>query len=59
MNLFAAALFAILGVALIVARRPAAHWQAMFAGGTIRPGCAVAEGVVFLVLAVLVVVMGM
>jgi hypothetical protein len=51
MNLFAAILFLAVGIALIAARRPAARMQAMLAGGTIRPGCAVAEGVVFIVLA--------
>ena len=58
MNLFAALLFLAAGIALIAARRPAAQMQAMIAGGTIRPGCAVAEGIVFLLLGVLVLTLG-
>ena len=54
MNVFAAILFLAAGIALIVARRPAARMQALLAGGTIRPGCAVAEGIVFLILAAVV-----
>lgn len=58
MHIFAAVLFLAVGVALIAARRPAAQMQAMLAGGTIRPGCAVAEGIVFLILAAVVLLVG-
>lgn len=49
----AVTLFAAAGIALILARGPAAHAQALIAGGRIGPGCVVAEGVVFLLLALL------
>jgi hypothetical protein len=52
---FAAGLFAVVGLVLIVWRRSLAEMQAMLAGGTIRPGCAVAEGVVLLLMATAVV----
>lgn len=46
-------LFALCGIALIVGRRPAAQLQALLAGATVVPGCAVAEGITFLLLALM------
>jgi hypothetical protein len=57
MNWLAVLLFAIVGVALIVWRQPAAHWQGMVAGARLHPGCAVAEGVAFLMAAAAVYVL--
>lgn len=48
-----AALFAAIGVLFFIKRRQLAELQSMMAGGTVVPGCAVAEGVVFLILAAL------
>ena len=47
-------LVAVAGGLMIVYRRQLAHMQALLAGGNITPGCAVAEGIVLLVLAVVV-----
>jgi hypothetical protein len=40
------------GILLIVFRRELAEMQAMLAGGSITPGCAVAEGIALIVLAI-------
>jgi hypothetical protein len=53
MHWVAVVLFVVVGAALIVWRVPAAHWQGMVAGGRLPAGCAVAEGIGFLLLAVL------
>jgi hypothetical protein len=45
-------LVALAGAGLIVYRRRLAEMQAMLAGGSITPGCAVAEGIALIVLAV-------
>lgn len=47
-------LVAVAGVGLIVFRRQLAHVQAMLAGGSITPGCAVAEGIALIVLAIVI-----
>jgi hypothetical protein len=52
----AAVLFVIVGVAMILARDYLARVQALFAGGTIVPGCVIAEAILFFVLAVAVIV---
>ena len=52
----AAILFVAVGIAMIVARDYLARVQALFAGGTIVPGCVVAEAVLFFVLAIAVMV---
>lgn len=49
-----ALLFVAFGIALIVKRREAANLQALLAGGSMGPGCAVAEGVALFVLAAVV-----
>jgi hypothetical protein len=54
MILFGALFIALAGVALILLRRPAAQMQAMLAGGNMPPGCAVAEGIALIVLAVVI-----
>jgi hypothetical protein len=48
---------ALAGVGIIVFRRPLAQMQAMLAGGSIAPGCAVAEGIALIVLAIAIVVL--
>lgn len=48
-------LVALAGVGLIVFRRRLAEMQAMLAGGNIAPGCAVAEGIALILLAVAIV----
>ena len=45
------------GVLLIVFRRPMAEMQAMLAGGSIAPGCAVAEGIALILLAIVIYVL--
>ena len=53
----AAALFAVIAVAIYIARAPLARGQALILGGRIGVGCVIAEAVGFLVLAVLVVLL--
>jgi len=45
------------GILLIVFRRPMADLQAMLAGGSITPGCAVAEGIALIALAIVIYVL--
>ena len=47
---------AVAGIATILARRQLAELQSMLAGGTLLPGCVVAEGIAILLLAVAVAV---
>ena len=47
----AAVLFIMIGIVMIAARNYLAHVQSLFAGGTIVPGCVVAEAVGFFLLA--------
>ena len=54
----AAAFIALVGTAVIFQRRRLAHAQAMVLGGSILPGCVVAEGVFLLLLAVAIAVFG-
>lgn len=49
-------LVALAGVGMIVFRRRLAEMQAMLAGGSITPGCAVAEGIALILLAVAIAV---
>ena len=53
-----AVILAIIGIAVILQRRPLAQMHALILGGTVRAGCIVAEGVVLLVFAVLLAVFG-
>lgn len=52
----AVTLFVIVGVAMIVVRKPLADGQAMVFGGSVVPGCVVAEAIVLFVLAALMIV---
>lgn len=54
---FAVLLFIVVGVVLIRARNEVAQGIAMFSGATSPPGCAVAVGIMFFLLAVLTVVL--
>jgi len=47
-------LVALAGVGLIVFRGRLAEMQAMLAGGNITPGCAVAEGIALILLALVI-----
>jgi hypothetical protein len=49
-------LVALAGVGMIVFRGRLAEMQAMLAGGNITPGCAVAEGIALILLAVAIVI---
>ena len=51
------AFLAIVAAAVIIERRRLATMQAMVLGGSVVPGCIVAEGIVLLVIAVALVVM--
>jgi hypothetical protein len=54
---FAVLLFIAVGVVLIRARNEVAQGIAMFSGATSPPGCAVAVGIMFFLLAILTVVL--
>jgi len=49
----ATAFFAVVGIAVIAARRPLARAQSMVAGGTVPPGCVIVEGVALIVIGTL------
>ncbi|MGZ4779606.1 MAG: hypothetical protein ACXV5L_10435 [Thermoanaerobaculia bacterium] len=51
MIIAAVVLFVASGIAMILARNYLAHAQSLFAGGSIVPGCVVAEAVSFFLLA--------
>lgn len=53
----AAVLFMLIGLALIVRRHDLARAQSMVAGGRLGAGCAVVEGVLFLLMALIALVM--
>jgi hypothetical protein len=42
---------AVVGIAVVLGRRPLARMQGAFAGGRVLPGCVIAEGVALIVLA--------
>jgi hypothetical protein len=54
----AAAFIALVGIMVILRRRPLARAQALILGGSILPGCAVAEGIVLLVIAAAIALWG-
>lgn len=59
MMLYAAAIFiVIVGIATLVARNPFARMQGLIAGGTMPPGCVIAEGIALLLLAAVLLLMG-
>jgi hypothetical protein len=45
-------LFTAIGIYLIIRRRESAQGQSLFVGSTVLPGCIVAEGIVFILLAI-------
>ncbi|MBV9495944.1 MAG: hypothetical protein JOZ54_16975 [Acidobacteria bacterium] len=49
----ATAFFALVGLAVIAARRSIARAQSMIFGGTIPAGCVIAEGIVLIVIGTL------
>jgi hypothetical protein len=53
----AAILFVIVGAIFILRRADLARAQSLVAGGRLGPGCAVAEGIVFLLMAIATVVL--
>jgi len=53
----AAILFTAVGIILIVRRTDLARAQSLVAGGRLGPGCAIAEGILFLLMALTAVVM--
>ena len=53
-----AVILAIIGIAVILQRRPLAQMHALILGGTVRAGCIVAEGVVLLVAALAILLFG-
>ena len=54
----AAAFIAVIGVIVILQRRSLARAQALILGGSILPGCAVAQGIALLLIAVAIVMFG-
>jgi hypothetical protein len=49
-------LFVAVGVAMIVAKKPLADGQAIVFGGSVVPGCVVAQAIIMFILAALMVV---
>ena len=45
------AFLVLVAVALIIGRRPVAHWQGMIGGGTMPPGCVVGQALALIVIA--------
>lgn len=54
MPLIAAIFIAIVAVVVFLQRRRLAHAQALVLGGSILPGCVIAEAVVLLLIAVMI-----
>ena len=52
---FASAFIVVTALALFFARAPAAKWQGLIMGGTMPPGCVVAEVVALVLFALLIV----
>ncbi|HEY2321430.1 MAG TPA: hypothetical protein VGJ82_01080 [Thermoanaerobaculia bacterium] len=49
-------LFVAVGVAMIFAKKPLAHGQAIIFGGSVVPGCVIAEAIAMFILAALMIV---
>lgn len=49
---------ALVGVVVILQRRPLARAQALILGGSVFPGCAVAEGLLLLLIAAAIIAFG-
>jgi hypothetical protein len=58
-SLLAGLFIAIVAVVVFLRRRDLAHAQALVLGGSILPGCVIAEAVVLLLIAIAIVVAGM
>jgi hypothetical protein len=56
--LLSALFIAIVAVVVFLRRRPLAHAQALVLGGSILPGCVVAEAIVLLLIAVAIAIAG-
>ena len=56
--LLSALFIAIVAVVVFLRRRPLAHAQALVLGGSILPGCVVAEAIVLLLIAVVIAIAG-
>jgi hypothetical protein len=57
--LLSALFIAIVAVVVFLRRRPLAHAQALVLGGSILPGCVVAEAIVLLLIAVVIAIAGL
>jgi hypothetical protein len=57
MTWFGIGFIAFVGIIILIRRRDLASLQAMVLGGSIRPGCVIAEAILLLVLAAIVAVM--
>ncbi|MGN6186771.1 MAG: hypothetical protein ACTHQM_24305 [Thermoanaerobaculia bacterium] len=55
--LYSLVFIALVGIVVIVLRRPLAQQQAFIAGGRVLPGCVIAEGVALIVLAIVLFVL--
>lgn len=58
MALAAGVFLALVGVVVILQRRPLARAQALILGGSVFPGCAVAEGLLLLLIAAAIIAFG-
>lgn len=54
MGLFAGVFIAIIAVIVFLQRRRLAHAQALILGGSVLPGCVVAEAIVLLLIAIVI-----
>lgn len=57
MTWFTVVFVSLVALALIVRRRDVATFQALVLGGSIRPGCAIAQGIVLLLIALAIALM--
>ncbi|MEA2488584.1 MAG: hypothetical protein QOH21_376 [Acidobacteriota bacterium] len=57
MTWFGIAFIAVVGIVILIRRRDLASLQAMVLGGSIRPGCVIAEAILLLAVAAVVAVM--
>jgi hypothetical protein len=58
MLIWLAAIFVVAtGIAVILAREPFARLEGIVAGGTVRPGCVVAQGALLFVLAIVIAIL--
>ena len=58
MHWIAGAFIALVGIAVILQRRSLARAQAMVLGGSILPGCVIAEGVALIAIALAIAIFG-